>query len=165
MAKSLDQANTEKFVENSKGKTVDTKDVELVVRMGIKLLNESGALQQIQQSINQSKDPAQVIGVVLAQMMGQMAEQAASQLNVDPRVFLAKNGFLDHILDYIEKKLGYPEEFSDQVYARVLEVIKAAARSPEAPNQVMGGEQQAAPPEQAPAGVQPAQPGEVMVNG
>lgn len=43
------------------------------------------------------------------------------------------------VLDYIEKKLGYPEEFSDQVYSAVLETIKAAAQRPPAPNNVMEG--------------------------
>lgn len=117
------------------GQEVSGEDVEIAVRMGVKLLN-NGGLEQIQNAIDQSKDPAQVIGQFIAQMIGHMAEQLQAQAGVDPRVFLAKGAFLDHILDYIENKLGYPPEFSDQIYGQVLEAIKAAAAKPPAPNPV-----------------------------
>lgn len=107
--------------------------------MGIKLL-EAGGLEQIKKALESSQDPAQVIGTFLVQMIGHMGEQLASQFQIDNRVFLAKNGFLDTILDYIEAKLGYPKDFSDQIYGAVLETIKAAAMQPPAPNNVMGGQ-------------------------
>lgn len=121
---------------------VAKEDVEIVTRLGIQIL-ANGGLDQIQQALDQSQDPVQVIGTFIAQMMAQILEQVQSQVDIDPRAFLANGGFLDHILDYIETKLGYPEEFSDQIYQQVLEVIKAAATSPNqaqaAQAQPMGG--------------------------
>lgn len=123
------------------------EDAELATRMIIKMMNEAGGLQTIQDAIQQSQDPAQVIGTFLAQMMGQLAEQLNQQAGIDPGVFLAKDGVLEAILNYIEQKLGYPEDFSDQIYQQVLETIKAAAQNPENPAaQAQMGGQQAQPP-------------------
>lgn len=132
MATSLDKTNTQ-------GKTeYPAEDVEIAVRMAIKLLNEGNGLKVIADAIQQSKDPAQVVGKFLAQLIGQLAEKLRDEAGIDPGIFIAKNGFLDQILDYIEKKLGYPSDFSDQVYSEVLDTIKAAARSPRPQGQVSG---------------------------
>jgi hypothetical protein len=151
MAESLDQVNQAKRAEENQGKQYSQEDAELATRMGIKLLTEGNGIKVIHDAITQSQDPAQVIGQFLAQMMGELAEQLQKQAGIDPGVFLAKNGFLDAILNYIEKKLGYPSDFSDQIYSAVLEVIKAAAMGPESPNNVAvqgQGPQQAPPPPQ-----------------
>lgn len=136
------------------------QQVELAVRMTVKMLDEGGGLNVIADALKQSRDPAQVVGQFLAQIVGQLAEQLQKEFNVDPSIFLTKGGWLDIILDYIEAELGLPSEFSDQVYGNVLETVKAAA---------MGGEV----PEQAPQGnvpsngaaPQPAQPGAVPPQG
>lgn len=151
MARSLDQVNTSRYMRDSKNVKIDSDSVELLTRMTIKLLTEGGALDLIRQAINESKDPAQVIGSLLTQVMGQMGEQMANELEVDPRAFLVKNGALEHVLDWIEKKLGLPQEFSDQIYSRVLEIIKAAAKAPPAPNQAMAPVAGEAQPQEATA--------------
>lgn len=153
MAESLDQVNQSKRIKENQGKKYSQEDAELATRMGIKLLTEGNGLKVIHDSINQSQDPAQVIGQFLAQMMGQLAEQLQKEAGIDPGVFLAKNGFLDAILNYIEKKLGYPSNFSDQIYVAVLEVIKAAAMGPESPNDVaVQGQGPAQAPQPQPQG-------------
>lgn len=130
----------------SGGKQYSREDAEIATRMGIQMLNEGGGLDLLRKAIEESQDPAQVIGQFLAQLMGSLAEQLAKEAGIDPGVFLAKNGFLESILNYIEKKLGYPEEFSDQIYGQVLETIKAAASQPA--GQGMQAQQQA--PQQQP---------------
>lgn len=111
---------------------ISGKDAEIAVRMAIKMLNEGNGLQVIKDAIDKSQDPALVIGQFLAQMMGALGEQLAQKIGLDPRVFLAQGGFLEKILDYIEVKLGYPEDFSNEIHTQVLETIKAAAQSPQA---------------------------------
>ena len=144
MPKSLDQVQLERQMQGSKGAEVDDHDIELAVRMGIQMMNEGDGIKVIKDAINQSQDPAQVIGQFLAQIMAQMAEKLQKEFQVDPKIFLAKGGWLEHMLDYLEKKLGYPSDFSDKVYNEVVEVIKAAAQGPDAPNNVM--DPNAAPP-------------------
>lgn len=162
MAKSLDQVNLEKEVAANEGAQTNVEDLEIAVLMAEDML-ANGGMQVVKDAINQSQDPALVVGQFLGQLIGQLGEQLQQQFpDFDMRVFLAKGGWLEQILDYIETELGYPEEFSDQIYSEVLELIKAAASSPEAPNNVMqaGGEGAlpAMPNPPAPAG-QPSQPG------
>lgn len=139
MAKSLSQVNLERDTQASEGHQVNDQDVELAFRMAVEML-EDGGLDIIKQAIDQSTDPAAVVGQFLAQMIGELGEGLEAEYDIDPRIFLAKNGWLDLILDYIEGALGYPDSFSDEIYQQVVEVIKAAASSPDAPNNVMNPE-------------------------
>lgn len=154
MAKSLDGSKETKT--SAKDVPISGQDAEIAVRMAIQMLNEGNGLQVIKDAIDKSQDPAMVIGQFLAQLMGALGEQLAREIGLDPRVFLAKDGFLDKILDYIEVKLGYPEEFSDQIYAQVLETIKAAA---------MPGQQRQGPPGAAPQQAPMGQPPGGVANG
>lgn len=130
--------------ENSQ-RTYPKEDAELAIRLGIKMLKDGGGLKVISDGINSSKDPAQVIGAFLAQMMGKLAEELKAKANIDPGVFLASGGFLEAILNYIEDQLGYPKDFSDEVESAVLETIKAAAQAPVEPNEANQGEPVTAP--------------------
>lgn len=162
MAKSLSQLNMEKEVKAAEGTEVAADDVELAFRMAVDMMTEGGGLDILREAIDQSSDPAMVVGQFLAQMMGQMAERLRDEFDIDPKIFLAKNGWLDLILDYIETELGYPADFSDQIYQQVLEVVKAAASSPDAPNNVTDPNAPQGPlpemPDPAAAPAQPAQP-------
>lgn len=138
---SIDQQLAERDMKEMEDVPASSEDAELVTRMGVQLL-QKGGLDVIKQALNESQDPAQVVGQFLTQLITQLAEQMASQGPFDPRVFLMKDGFLDHILDYIEDQLGLPEEFSDMVYDDVLNMIKAVAMDP--PTAMEGGQ----PPQQ-----------------
>lgn len=124
-------------------------DAELVSMMGMAMLDQGG-LQTIQQALQESQDPGQVVGQFVAQMVGQMAEFTRDNMGIDPAVFVEPNGFLDQILDYIERKLGLPPEFSDQVYGEVMEIIKAGAMAEQ--NQAGGPPAGGPAPAPAPGG-------------
>lgn len=126
---------------------VNSDDVELVTRLGIKILREGDGLKVIQDALAQSNDPGQVVGQFLTQMITQLAEAVSKQYGLDVRAFLADGGFLENILDWLEGELSLPEDFSDQVYNEVLEMMKAVAATP--PPQ--GGGMQGQAPQQAPA--------------
>lgn len=147
MAKQLDQVEQQEAPAQEEGVS---QDLEIVVRLGVKVLNEGG-LDQIKTALKQSKDPAQVVGTFLVQIIAHISENLSKKIDLDPNVFLSKGGFLDYMLDYIEKKLGLPAEFSDQVYGSVLETVKAAAMAEQG-----GGQPQQAPAPQGPALDQPA---------
>ncbi len=145
MAKPLDAGGPKKKVE--------TSDSDTVSMMGMAML-DGGGLDIIKKALEGSQDPGQVVGQFLAQMVGQIAEFTQANMGIDPKVFLQPDGFLDQILDYIERKLNLPPEFSDQVYGETLEVIKAAAANPEA----QGGGQPPAGAPAPPAAAPPAGP-------
>lgn len=151
MAKSLDQVKLEEATDQQSGETYREVDVKVATNIVLEAL-DGGGLKVIRDAINQSQDPAMVIGQLLAQIFGQVAESAEQEYNIPPGVFIAEGGVLDHVLNYIESELGYPEEFSDEIYAQVMETIKAGAHSPEAPNNVMAQEEPV-PEEQAMGGM------------
>lgn len=140
--KSLD---TVEEMPAEKGKS-ENSDAELVSMMGMAML-DNGGLDTIKAALDTSQDPGQVVGQFLAQMAGEMAQMTQDKMGIDPAVYGQKGGFLDQMLDYIERKLQLPPEFSDQVYGETLEIMKAAAAGGEQP-----APEQAAP---APAGGPP----------
>lgn len=132
---------------NSEKKGTKNKDMdpaELVSMMGMAML-DSGGLDTIQAALQESQDPGQVVGQFIAQMMAQMAEFTRDSMGIDPAVYGASGGFIEQILDYIERKLQLPSEFSDQVYGEVLEIVKAGAAAE-------SNQQQAGPPAPQPQG-------------
>lgn len=124
----------------TKGGPKDTDPSELVTMMGFAAL-DNGGLETIKAAMDTSQDPAQVVGQFLAQLTGSLAEFTQDQFGIDPAVFGQKDGFLDQMLDYIERKLGLPAEFSDQVYGDTLEVMKAAAMEGKGGGQPAGAPQ------------------------
>lgn len=129
-------------------------DAQIVVLMGKKMMDEQG-LKALEPALK-SADPAQVVGKFLAQMVMKMAESLVPQ-GINPKVFLAKGGFVDQMLDYIETKLGLPKDFSDAIVGEVMETIKAAMQAAQSGSQ---GPSQAPPQGGPPA---PQQGG--MTNG
>ena len=127
---------------------VDPDLVDTLYLMSVDMIKESGVLEKLGPALQQSADPAQVVGQFLVQLIGHLADVASEQFNFDPRVFLARDGWLDRTLEFIEDELGLPEEFSDQVKDTVLEMIKALAQ----------GEKQPQQPAQAQPGAVPSAP-------
>lgn len=127
---------------------VDPDLVETLYLMTVDMIKESGVLEKLGPALQQSADPAQVVGQFLVQLIGHLADVASAEYNFDPRVFLAQNGWLEQVLDFIEDELGLPEEFSDEVQGTVLEMIKALAQ----------GEKQPQQPAQAAPGAVPSAP-------
>ena len=114
---------------------VDPDLVETLYLMTVDMIKESGVLKKLGPALQQSADPAQVVGQFLVQLVGHLADVASEEYNFDPRVFLAQNGWLDKTLEFIEDELGLPEEFSDDVKGTVLEMIKALAQGEKQPQQ------------------------------
>lgn len=130
-------------------------DLEIAVAMAKKLISEGKGMDVIKSAVQGSQDPSSVIGQFFAQMFAQMQESFPAELEVSPRIYLAKGGVLEQLLDFIEEELGLPPEFSDQVFGATVETIKAAAQDPPAQEQAPAQDPQAAmpAPAQPPAAV------------
>lgn len=120
---------------------VDEELAEYVFLLGVDLLEEGGGMQTLQKAVQQSADPIAVIAQFIVQMVGQLSEVLAEEVNFDPRVMLVRGGFVDSISDYITEKLGLEEDAPDMIEQEVLEMIKGLAQ----------GEQQPDPNAQLPA--------------
>lgn len=148
--KSLDSANKKQGADLSDEEELD---LELAVKTAKKLVAEGGGFKVIQDALETSQDPAAVLGPFFAQLFVKMQEAFPADLEVSPRVYLCKGGVLEQLLDFMEKQLGLPKEFSDEVWDSTLETIKASAQEPPAGEAPV--EQGAPAPEQA----MPAMPG------
>lgn len=116
----------------------EVQDKQLMVMMGADLM-EQGGNDVIAKALEQSQDPTQVVGQVLAQVMMTLAEKGGRDMDIDPRVFLAKGGWLEDMLNYIESRFGLPKEFSDDAWYAVVEMVKASAQAGSQPAQPQGG--------------------------
>lgn len=130
----------------------DATDQQMLVKMGVDILEQGKGIELIKTALQGSQDPAQVVGQVMSQVLMALAEQTTQELGVNPKVFLAKGGWLNDMLDYLETKLGLAPDFSEEVWYAVVETVKAAVKSAQAGDQqqAMGGQPQAQQP-QAPA--------------
>lgn len=106
----------------------DSDDMRNMVMLGVDLM-EQGGNDAIEKALTSSQDPTQVVGHVLAQVLMSLAETGGKELDVDPRIFLAKGGWLEAMLDYIEVRFGLPKEFSDEAWMAVVEMIKAQTQA------------------------------------
>ena len=126
-------------------------DLQLAVAMAKKMLVEGKGLDVIKSALDSSQDPSAVIGQFFAQLFAQMHEAFPQDLEISPRIYLARGGVLEQLLDFLEEKLGLPSSFSDEVFGTTVETIKAAAQDPaqgQAP-EAQEGAPQAPPPEAA----------------
>jgi hypothetical protein len=92
-------------------------DLQTAVLMAERMLQEEG-FDVIEQAIETSSDPAQVIGQFLLQMIMQMDEAAPNDSKFSRRIWLAKGGWLEQVMDIIidEFQLDYAIADKAEVY-------------------------------------------------
>src|SRR5690606_1098238 len=103
-----------------------------VFLLGVDMM-EQGGLDVLRKAVQQSSDPILVISQFLVQLVGQLSEVLAEETNFDPRVMLARGGFVDNITDYIVEKLNLEEEAIGMMEQEVLEMIKGLANGEKQP--------------------------------
>lgn len=107
---------------------VDEEYAEYVYLLGVDLLEEGGGMNTLRKAVEQSADPLLVISQFIVQMVGQLSEVLSEETNFDPRVMLARHGFVDNITDYIVEKLDLGDEAIQMIEQEVLEMIKGLAQ-------------------------------------
>lgn len=124
-------------------------DLEITVRIAERLLSQGG-YEVLAQAVEQSADPAQVMGTFLAQMMMQLHEGLPPEMEVSGNVYLAEGGWLDLVGDLIEETLGVEHQLIEDAKIYAAEDSMAAGTEPP-PQEQAGAPQQ-----------MPAQPGPMM---
>lgn len=116
---------------------------------------DDGGIQVIDDALNDSNDPGQVIGQFLMQLVSQMSEQMPRDFQFSPRIFFAQGGWVEQISDYLQEEYGVPQDVMDKA-----EIFIAA----QADNMSKGAQQQdAGQIAQQQAGAQPPMPQGGMV--
>lgn len=112
---------------------VDEEFAEYVFLLGVDMMEEGG-LDVLRKAVQQSSDPILVISQFLVQLVGQLSEVLSEEANFDPRVMLARGGFVDNITDYIVEKLNLEEEAIGMIEQEVMEMIKGLAQGEKQPD-------------------------------
>lgn len=136
--------------QSPKGNLSDEEetDLEIAVLIGERLLDDGG-MEVIQKAIDQSRDPAQVIGQFFIQMIQQLMESLPEDVQLSPRVFLAKGGFVEQLMDYLDDEMEIDTKILDKAEIYIATTITQMGNANAAKQQQTAGP--------APAG-QPAVP-------
>ena len=96
----------------AQGRLTDDDEEQLSIAVNLaKNLIDDGGYDVIEQALS-SKDPGQVIGQFLFQMVAQMGEQLPFELS--PRIFFAHGGWIEQISDYLQEEYDVPEDVMDR---------------------------------------------------
>lgn len=123
----------------------EEQDLSIMVNLAKEAIDDGG-IDVIDQAIEQSNDPGQVVGQFLLQLGSQLAEQLPEDMTISPRIMLAEGGWVEEVSDYLQEQYGVDKEVMD----RAEMYIGASAEQMAMQQQ----QQQAAPvqqPQQAPA--------------
>jgi hypothetical protein len=130
-----------------------TQDPSLakIMPLVLQLMNKGG--WNIVEDALDSQDPAQPLGRFLAELIMKVATAAQQKnLQLDMKVFLRDGGVVETLLNIMEEQFDMPPEFSDEIFATLVQVIEQGMQSQG--QQAPQGQPQQAPPQQgAPGGL------------
>lgn len=121
-------------------------DLQTAVLLAERMLQEGG-FDVVEQAINESSDPAQVIGQFLLQMIMQMDESAPNDAKFSRRIWLAKGGWLEQVMDIIIDEFQLDHAIADKAEIYVAQTATEMAKAGMARGQAA---QQGQPPAEAP---------------
>ena len=88
------------------------QDLSIAVNIAKNLIDDGG-WDIIEQALA-SKDPGQVIGQFLMQLVAQMTENLPEEVDIDPAIYLAIGGWVEQISDYLQEEYDVPKEVMDR---------------------------------------------------
>lgn len=88
-------------------------DLAIAVSLAQNMIDDGG-VQVIQEAMQGSNAPGQVIGDFLMQLAAQMSEGMPQEASLSPRVFLAEGGWVEQISDYLQEQYDVPQDVMDE---------------------------------------------------
>jgi hypothetical protein len=127
----------------------EEQDLNIAVLFAQKLIDEGGN-EIIQQAVDESNDPGQVIGQFLMQMVSQLNEQLPEDMQLSKRIYFAHGGWIEQVSDYIQEEYGVSKKIMDRA-----EMYIGGAAKKMAQGQAQQAAQGAPPAGAAPAPAMP----------
>ena len=125
-------------------------DLELAVLTTERLL-EDGGYEVIEQALATSKDPSQVIGQFMIQLIQKLNEQFINENQLSRRIWLCKGGWLEQAMDMVIDEFGLDYAVSDKAEVYVADTITKMAQAGQAAGPVpQPGQAPAAMPQGVP---------------
>lgn len=103
-------------------------DLELAVLTTERLL-EDGGYEVIEQALTTSKDPSQVIGQFMIQLIQKLNEQFVNENQLSRRIWLCKGGWLEQAMDMVIDEFGLDYAVSDKAEVYVADTITKMAQA------------------------------------
>lgn len=158
----LDEQMADKEAPKKEGLLTDEEedDLQIALMLAEQLIDEGG--HEVLKTAEESKDPGQVIGQFLMQMVSQMNEKLPPDVQLSKRIYFAKDGWIEQISDYIQAQYGVDKKTMDRAEIFIGTAARKMAQG------VAAQEQGAAPmgaEAAAPAAAPPQGPGPVMPMG
>lgn len=109
----------------------EQKDLRLAVLLAEEMI-DSGGIDVINQAVEQSRDPAQVIGQFLMQLASQLDESLPEQAKLSKNIFLVRGGWVEQMSDYLQEEYGISREIMDkaEIYIGSTAQQMAAQKAP-----------------------------------
>lgn len=123
----------------------EEQDLAIGVLLGERFLQEGG-FDVISEALKGSSDPSQPIGQFFITLIKKLMEDMPADVQLSPRIFLAKNGWVEQMMDMVIDELKIDIKIADKAEIYIADTISQMASQ--------SAQQQAAPPQ----GAAPAQP-------
>lgn len=144
--------NAQVEVEEELSELTSEEEVDLRIAVNIaEDLIDQGGYDVIQQAMDTSNDPAQVIGQFIIQMGMQMMQELPQEIVISRRIFLAEGGWVEQIMDYLQEEYDVPKDVTDRAEVYVATTVQQMAQQEQQPQ--AAPEQQVAAPSMPQGGV------------
>ncbi|UFK09609.1 hypothetical protein [Xanthomonas phage DES1] len=90
-------------------------------------LLEDGGIDVVLQAMDNSGNPAQVIGQFIAQLIMQIGEAMTGEDALSPKIYFSENGLVEIIGDYLEDE-GIPEDVVGNAEVVCLSIMQSVAQ-------------------------------------
>lgn len=131
-------------------------DLKIMVLLAERMIDDGG-IKVIDQAIQESNDPAQVIGQFLMQLVSQINESLPQDMNISKRIYFCHGGWVEQISDYLQETYQIPRKIMDRVEIYIATAAQKMSQG-QVQNAVQGGAPNAAVPTQPPMPGQPTAP-------
>lgn len=121
----------------------EMEDLKIIVEMAKSMINEGGA-EVIEKAMEQSKDPGQVIGQFIYQLIEEIGSNAPEDMNLSPNVLLVPGGAVEQISDFLQEVYGINKETMDRAEMYVGDMAQQAAAASQPQPQPPANVQEAA---------------------
>jgi hypothetical protein len=101
-------------------------DLKIIVEMAKSMINEGGA-EVIEKAVEQSKDPGQVIGQFIYQLIEEIGSNAPADMDLSPNVLLVPGGAVEQISDFLQEVYEVNKETMDRAEMYVGDMAQQAA--------------------------------------
>ena len=118
-------------------------DLKIIVEMAKSMIHEGGA-EVIEKAVEQSKDPGQVIGQFIYQLIEEIGSNAPADMDLSPNVLLVPGGAVEQISDFLQEVYEVNKETMDRAEMYVGDMAQQAAAASQQQPQPPANVQEAA---------------------